>query len=418
MAKYKKQQRNANQRKRKVFEPPMLMKREGISFVDALALSEIQSKVQSALELERDEIVGRSWHEHHERGVPVQYRNGYGQPRSLTCGSGTMTIQQPRLRTPYESKVVEKYQRLTEAIRLLLPQLYLHGLASGDFEPAFGWLWGDHAPLSASTIVRLKEQWQQEYEQWKNQPLESEYLYVWADGIYPKGGAIDETLAILVVLGVNRQGEKKLLAIEEGYRESEESWTDLFRNLKKRGVKWLGLVIGDGIAGLWKAVRTVFPAARHQRCWVHKMRNILDKVPKKVHDEVLNDLRLLYNASSHHEAQRLKQAFIRRYQTLYPKAVASLQEAGERLFTYFQFSRHHWKSIKTTNPIESLFATVRLRIAAARRIRNRISTVCLVFQLLKTSERRLNRLRGHEFVSDTIDQLRLKKSTTKARNAA
>lgn len=418
MAKYKKQQQSANQGKKKVFEPVLPMTREGISFVDALALSEIQNKVQSALELERDEIVGRSWHDHHEQGTPVRYRNGYGKPRSLTCGSGTMQIQMPRLRRAYESKIVEKYQRLTEAIRLLLPQLYLHGLATGDFEPAFGWLWGEHTPLSASTIVRMKEQWQQDYDQWKQQPLESEYLYVWADGIYPKGGAVDETLAILVVLGVNRNGEKKLLAIEEGYRESEESWTELFRNLKNRGTKWLGLMIGDGIAGLWKAVRTVFPTARHQRCWVHKMRNILDKVPKKAHDEVLEFLRLLYNASSYREAQRLKQEFTRRYRIVYPKAVQSLQEAGESVFTYFRFPQRHWKSIKTTNPIESLFATVRLRIAAARRIRNRLSTVCLVFQLLKTSERRLNKLRSYQIVSDTIDQLRSNKPATNVRCAA
>ena len=425
MAKYKKHRQSANQSrtgKRKVFDSPEvpMTRSEGISFVDALALSEIQKKLQETLEYERDEIVGRSWHDHHPEGMTaLQYRNGYGKPRSLTCGSGTMQIQMPRLRTPYESKIVEKYQRLTEAMQVLLPRLYLHGLATGDFQPALGWLLGEEAPLSGSTIVRMKEDWQKDYEQWKNQPLQAEYLYVWADGIYPKGGPVDETLALLVVVGVNRLGEKKLLAIEEGYRESEESWTDLFRNMKKRGAQWLGLVVGDGIGGLWKAMRTVFPLARHQRCWVHKMRNILDKVPKKAHDEVLDHLRLIYHATSYKEAQRTKQEFIGRYRVLYPKAVQSLEEAGENLFTYFRFPRQHWKSIKTTNPIESLFSTVKLRTAAARRMRTRLTTVCLVFQLLKMSERRLRRLRGYRLIPDTIDVMRSTKSTAaKVRCAA
>jgi transposase-like protein len=239
---------------------------------------------------------------------------------------------------------------------------------------------------------------------------------VWADGIYPKGGAVDETLALLVVVGVDRQGRKRLLALEEGYRESEESWTDLFRDLKRRGVKWIGLVIGDGIDGLWKAVRKTFSMSRHQRCWVHKMRNILDKVPTKAHDEVLEQLRLIYHAKSFDDAQRLTQEFIRRYRTLYPKAITSLQEAGEALFTYFDFPKRHWVHLKTTNPLESLFATVRLRTRAARRIRTRLGTVCLVFQLLSNSERRLKRIRGYTLVADIIDQLRSK--NFKARKAA
>jgi transposase-like protein len=404
MAKYRKEISSART-KRRVFGLKQPAVEDCRSYVDALTRSHIQKGLQDSLEVERDEIVGRSWHAHHREGVPLQYRNGYGDPRCLTCGSGTVEIRMPRLRESYESKIVAKYERLTPEMRDLLPQLYLHGLALGDFEQAFGWLLGEDAPLSANSMLRLKGPWEEQYREWKSQPLEKEYLYVWADGIYPKGGAVDETLALLVVVGVDRKGCKRLLALEEGYRESEESWTDLFRDLKRRGGKWIGLVIGDGIDGLWKAVRTIFPMSRHQRCWVHKMRNILDKVPTKAHDEVLEYLRLIYHAKSYNDAQRLKQEFMCRYRTLYPKAVKSLQEAGEALLTYFDFPKRHWVHLKTTNPIESLFATVRLRTRAARRIRTRLGTVCLVFHLLRNSERRLRRIRGYGLVADTIDQL-------------
>lgn len=197
--------------------------------------------------------------------------------------------------------------------------------------PAFGWLLGEDAPLSASTIDRLKANWEKEYQSRKNRPLEEEYLYVWADGVYRKGGPIDETLSILVVLGVNRDGKKEILALEEGYRESEESWTDLLRELKKHGVKWIGLAISDGNSAFQNVLKKVFSSARFQRCWVHKMRNVMDKVPKKAHDEVLGALREMYNAQSCKQARKLKQQFITRYRTLYPKAVKSLEEAGDAL---------------------------------------------------------------------------------------
>lgn len=415
MTKYKKQPTGAR-RKRKVFvavEPRM---DEAHSYVDEFARTQLQVRLQQALEAERDEIVGRDWHHHHEDGLVRNYRNGYAPGRGLTCGCGQMELQMPRLRRPYDSKIVAKYERMTPAMQKLLPQLYLHGLATGDFQQAMGWFWGEEAPLSSASIVRLKAQWEQDYRQWKERPLEAEYLYLWADGIYPKGGPVDESLALLVVVGVDRQGRKTPLAIEEGYRESEESWVDLFQDLKRRGVKWLGLVIGDGMAGLWKAVRRVFPTTRQQRCWVHKMRNVLDKVPKRAHDEVLEHLRRIYRAESYKESQVLRREFIRRYRVLYPKAVQSFEEPGEALFTYFRFPKPHWIHLKTTNPIESLFATVRIRTQAARRMRSRLGALCLVFQLLKNSEHRLRRIRAYNLVPDTIDQLRTQRS--KDRKAA
>lgn len=415
MGKYQKH-RTPARRKRKIFDVVGVTPQEGRSFVEDLARSQVQTELQRALEVERDEVVGRAWHAHHQDGTPLQYRNGYGDPRCLHCGCGQVALQMPRLREPYDSKIVGKYERLTPALKELIPQLYLHGLATGDFQQALGWLWGEDAPLSGASIVRLKERWEEDYRRWKEQRLEEEYLYTWADGIYAKGGPVDESLAILVVVGVNRQGQKKVLAIAEGYRESEESWTDLLRDLKRRGVRWIGLMIGDGIDGLWQGLREIFPKSKRQRCWVHKMRNVLDKVPKKAHDEVLEALREIYNAKSQKDARILTAAFIGRYRGLYPKAVQSLQEAGEALFTYFLFPRQHWVHLKTTNPIESLFATVRIRTQAARRMRSRVGATCLVFQLLMNSERRLRRIRAYTLVADTIDQLRAK--GIKARKAA
>jgi len=414
MTKYKKQPLAAR-RKRKVFDVVQPRMDEAHSYVEEFARTQLQMRLQQALETERDEIVGRDWHHHHQ-GSARDYRNGYAPGRGLTCGCGQIELQMPRLRRPYDSKIVAKYERLTPAMQKLIPQLYLHGLATGDFQQAMGWFWDEQAPLSSASIVRLKAEWGQDYQQWKQRPLEAEYLYLWADGIYPKGGPVDESLALLVVVGVDRQGRKTPLAIEEGYRESEESWTDLFQGLKRRGVKWLGLVIGDGMAGLWKAVRSVFPMTRYQRCWVHKMRNVLDKVPKKAHDEVLEHLRRIYRAESHKNAQVLRREFIHRYRSLYPKAIQSFEEPGEALFTYFQFPKQHWIHLKTTNPIESLFATVRIRTQAARRMRSRMGALCLVFQLLKNSQHRLRRIRAYNLVPDTIDQLRAQRS--KARKAA
>jgi len=407
MTKYRKKTSPARS-KRKIFEVVEPTMSDSRSYVDELARAHVQVGLQRALEAERDDMVDRGWHDHHVHGAPLQYRNGYGDARSLTCGCGQVKLQMPRLRESYDSRIVGKYERLTPDLQALIPKLYMHGLALGDFRQAFGWLWGEDVPLSEGSVARLKQSWEEDYQRWKEQPLEEEYLYVWADGIYPKGGPVDETLALLTVVGVNRRGEKRLLAMEEGYRESEESWKDLLRGLKRRGVKWIGLVIGDGITGLWKAVRDIYPKSRHQRCWVHKMRNILDKVPKKAHDEVLEHLRLIYNAKSYKESQEFKRNFIRCYRTIYPKAVQSLLEAGEALFTYFQFPKRHWVHLKTTNPIESLFATARLRTAAARRMRTRTGAVCLIFQLLKNSEQRLRRIRAYTLVADVIDQLRSK----------
>lgn len=234
MAKYHKAA-SGSRSKRKKFETLPVVVEAGQSYLDQLIRARLQKEIQEALEAERDEVVARPWHRHHGATSQKQYRNGYADPRSLTCGCGTVQLQIPRLRQAYESKIVGKYERLTPELQQLIPQLYLHGLSLGDFEQAYGWLWGTEAPLSQASILRLKSTWEKDYQDWKKRPLDREYLYVWADGIYPK----------------------------------------------------------------WKALRPTFPMALRQRCWIHKMRNVLDKVPKKVHDEVLYRLREMYRAKSY-----------------------------------------------------------------------------------------------------------------------
>lgn len=372
-----------------------------------MILQHLGEWIPRLVEEEIEEYLGRKPYAQHQEGEPRQYRNGYHKERSLTTGMGTVGLRLQRLREPFESQIVQRYQRTTAEVQALLPELYLHGLATGDFHDALTALLGEQAPLSQTSIVRAKSQWEEEYRRWKQRSLAGDYLYVWVDGVYPKAGPTDERMAVLTVVGLNRKGQKEVLAVAEGYRESFESWRDVFRDLKKRGLRWIGLVISDGLAGLAKAVREIYPMAKRQRCFVHKMMNVLDKVPDKVRDEVLQALREMYHAKSKEQAISLRRAFHDRYLKRYPGAVRSLEEAGDYLFTFFDFPKRHWKSIKSTNVIESLFNAVKLRTDAARRIPSRQSALFLVFKLLQRQEHRLHKIAGYKLVPQTIDQLKL-----------
>lgn len=381
------------------------------STLQQLVLTHLSDWVSRLVAAEIDEALGRVRYERHRKSTKKQYRNGYHKARSLTSGMGTFPVQLPRLREPFDSQILARYHRRTEEIAQTLPELYLHGLATGDFRRALGPMLGEDAPLSPSTIVRLKQQWEEEYRHWRARPLEEDYLYVWVDGVYPKAGPRQESMAVLVVVGLNRKGEKELLAIEEGFRESFQSWRDVLRDIRKRGVRWIGMVIADGLEALRKAMRDVFPTSRMQRCFLHKMRNVLDKVPSRVHDEVLQALREIYAAKSRDQALALKKSFVARYQGQYPEAVRSLQEAGEQLFTYFDFPRRHWISLKSTNVIESMFNAVKLRTDAARRIPNRKSALYLVFKLLIEQEKHLHKIHGYKLVPETIDAMKRSQRT-------
>lgn len=379
------------------------------SMLDQLILLGAQKMIEQGLEAEIEEYLGRKKYERHEGQSNRQYRNGYSKKRQISAPIGNMSIRHPRLREPFESQILGRYQRRSDQLQALVPELYLHGLSLGDFQQCFQGIFGDAAPLSATSVLRMKKEWEEEYQLWKNRRLEKEYLYVWADGVYPKAGPKDDSMAVLVLVGVNRRGEKEILALEEGYRESAESWCNLLRAIKKRGVEWIGMVIADGALGLWNALRNVFPTTKRQRCWVHKMRNVLDKVSARHEDDVRECLRQMYHSHSAAHTKALMKVFRQRYYTLYPKAVECLEDQHEMLLSYFQFPKKHWRSIKSTNVIESMFSTVKLRTNAARRIPRRDSALYLVFKLLTTLQTRLKKLHGYKLVAQVIDQLHPKK---------
>jgi transposase-like protein len=379
--------------------------------LDELVLEGARNLIHRALQEEIQTALGRGHYEHHSPGAEKRYRNGSGRERNLVVGSGSIPVRVPRLREPFESQIVKRYQRMSDQMQQLVPQLYLHGLATGDFRQCFDAFVGPEAPLSPASIVRLKQTWQKDYEAWSKRSLENEYLYVWADGVYPKAGPKSDSMAVLVMVGLNRKGEKEILSLVEGYRESADSWRDVLRDLKRRGVRWIGLMIADGSLGLWNALRDVFPHAKRQRCFLHKMRNILDKVPASKHDEVLQALRDLYYAGSRQEVETLLGRFRATYGTLYPKAVASLNDVLHELFTYMQFPKLHWPSIKSTNVIESIFASVKLRTDAAKRIPSRESALYLVFKLIMAQQQRFRRIDGYKLVAETIEQLKPKTSS-------
>jgi putative transposase len=381
--------------------------------LDEVARQGALRMLREVLEAEVDEFLGRKRHERSSTGSARDneefrgYRNGYGEERRVTVGSGTLPIRAPRVRETAErfaSQVLRSYKRRSDRIKELIPELYVQGLATGDFEPALRGLLGEGANLSPTTVTRLKAQWEEEYEQWRKRPIDEHgYAYLWCDGVYPKAGLREDKTAFLVVMGVNENGVKELLALVEGYRESSDSWAEVLRDLKARGLADPKLFIGDGALGLWSAINEVYPQARHQRCWVHKMRNVLTHFPQRLHPEVRLCLQRMYNAATQDENLDLMQQFADSYGREYPRGVECLRKDQDVLLTFYSYPQQHWLSIKTTNPIESVFATVKLRTNAARRIKSPRSALCLVFQLFLRAQRNWRRLNAPNLVIKVIE---------------
>jgi len=304
----------------------------------------------------------------------------------------------------FESRVLPLFKRQTKEVAALLPELYLHGLAEGDFELALRGLLGEGAPLSKSSIQRLREEWEVSYQAWNRRSLEDrEVVYVWADGIYVKAGLEKDKAALLVVLGAMRDGSKEVLAVTTGFRESEDSWSEVLRDLKSRGLGVPKLLVADGNAAIWAAARQVWPKVAEQRCWNHKFRNVLDRLPKREHAEALGLLRAIAYASSQAEAEEAREAFSKRYGPWYSKAVTTLEDDWDRMVTFYRFPEAHWTHLRTTNPVESPFAAVRLRTGAAKRYKRVENATALIWKLLTVAEKRFRRLHAPHLLRDVYE---------------
>ena len=361
----------------------------------------IQEWMQQMLVDEVTDFLGRA--KHQRRGVDMQgYRNGYGKPRRLTMRSGTITVRRPRVRDldeRFESRLLPLFTPRTNEVRDLLPDLYLHGLASGDFELALSGLLGDQAALSASTVARVKERWQAEYSEWQQRRIEDEIVYLWLDGVYLKAGLEKEKAALLVAIGVKTDGRKVVLAVSSGYRESTASWSGLLRELRARGMNEPRLVVGDGNLGLWSALRNVFPGAEEQRCWNHRLVNLLTQVPKQRHGEARELLTKIPYQASERQAQRMKRVF----QNWcvghgYERAAELIDENWEQMVTFYRFPRGHWRHLRTTNVVESPFAALRLRTDAAKRFKKVANATAVVWKMLLVAERKFRRLNSPELL--------------------
>lgn len=371
--------------------------------LEAFVREQIQRFIQALLEEEVTALLGRPKSARcAAMDAPPGLRNGYGRPRRLTLTAGTITVRRPRVRgldERFVSRVLPLFKRRTREVGELLPQLYLHGLALGDFDLALRGLLGDAAPLSPASLTRLKAQWQLEYEAWKRRRLDDlEVVYVWADGLYVKAGLEDGKSALLVLIGALTDGRKVVLAVEGGQRESKESWGAVLRDLRARGLQPWRCTIADGHLGIWAALAEQQPTVAEQRCWNHRIINVLDAIPTKHQAQARTLLCAMPYAESQAACEELRAQFAKRYSQLAPKAAERLAADWERLVTFYQFPRGHWRHLRTTNIVESPFAAVRLRTTAAKRFKKVDSATALIWKLLQGAEQTFRRLNAPELL--------------------
>jgi putative transposase len=359
-----------------------------------------------------------------ESGRRLVVRNGYCPERSIQTGLGSIEIRRPRIndrrvdedgkRIQFTSKILPPYLRRTKSVEELLPWLYLKGISTGDFSEALAALLGKDAPgLSASTIVRLKQIWEKDFKEWNQRDLtDKRYVYVWVDGIHFNIRLEEHRQCILVVMGATADGKKELIAVQDGYRESEQSWKELLLDLKARGMTIdPELAIGDGALGFWKALAQVWPDTRSQRCWCHKTANILNYLPKSEQPRAKDALHQIWMAATRDGAYRAFDLFVETYQAKFPKAVACLVKDKEELLVFYDFPAEHWKHLRTTNPIESTFATVRLRTKRTKGSGSRVACLTMVFKLAQAAERKWRKLNGYQLLGDVIRGVQFKDGT-------
>ena len=377
----------------------------GPETLDELARAGAQAMLYQALEVEVAAYLERH-QEHDAWGHALVVRNGKARPRKVTCGAGTLTVEAPRVndrrvdaqgrRQRFTSRILPPYMRRSPKVAEVLPVLYLRGLSTGDFREALPILLGeDAAGLSPTNIARLTAVWEDEYHAFRQRSLaDRDYVYVWVDGVHFNIRLEDERLCTLVVLGVRPDGTKELIAVEDGYRESTESWAMLLRDLQRRGMRAPAVAVGDGALGFWAAARDVWPEARAQRDWCHKIANILDKLPQGLQAKAKRALREIMYAETRAVADERIDRFVAVYEPKYPKAAECLTEDREVLLTFFDFPAEHWIHLRTTNPVESPFATVRLRQRVTKGAGTRTKGLTMAFKLLAMAEQRWRRLNG------------------------
>lgn len=370
---------------------------------------DVQQLVQRLLDLEATEVLGR---QKYERAGPAEsdedrppYRNGHGKPRRLTLPIGTIEVRRPRLRNlseVFESRLLPLFQRRSRVVNSMLPELYLHGLALRDFDMALRGLLGDEAPLSPSSIARLKAEWREQYDAWRKEPISEQPVYMWADGVYVKAGLEKDKAAVLVVIAAFADGTKRVLAAEPGFRESRDAWKEVLGSLAKRGLQPPRVLVADGGLGLWAAVAELGWPCLEQRCWKHKTQNVLDVLPNREQKTALKILRSIPQSKTREEAEARRDAFIESYRERYPLACERLASDWERMVAFYELPRDHWKHLRTSNVVESPFQVVRLRTNAARRFKKAENATAILWKLLMVAESTFRRLDRVHLLADLL----------------
>ncbi|MFE7043663.1 IS256 family transposase [Streptomyces atratus] len=370
------------------------------SLIDEIVREGARRMLAAALEAEVNSYIAELAGERGGDGRRLVVRNGYHQPRKVTTAAGTVEVRAPRVndkrvddttgeRKRFSSAILPPWCRKSPKISEVLPLLYLHGLSSGDFVPALEQFLGSSAGLSPATVTRLTAQWQADHTAFMDRELSAtDYVYVWADGVHLRIRLEEAKAAVLVLMGVRADGTKELIAMTDGYRESSEAWAGLLRDCARRGMRAPVLAVGDGALGFWNALSEVFPDTRHQRCWVHKTANVLDALPKSAQPAAKRAIQEIYNAEDKEHAARAVRDFERAYGAKYPKVVKRITDDEDELLAFFDFPAEHWIHLRTTNPIESTFATVRLRTEVTRGAGSRAAGLAMVFKLIESAQAR------------------------------
>lgn len=372
--------------------------------------------IYRAVEAEVQELLSEYSDRRTEDGKAGVVRNGYHPERELQTGVGPVTVQIPKIRSKtgepvtFHSALVPPYVRKTKSLEAALPWLYLKGISTGEMRDALTVLVGPSATgLSPSVVSRLKQGWAKEYVTWCDERLDKDrWVYVWADGVYSGLRAEQTKLCTLVVIGVNERGQKQFLAIEDGVRESTQSWREVLLKLKSRGMNIPELAIGDGAMGFWAALEEVYPESCHQRCWMHKSLNVLNCLPKSVQPKAKQALHNIWQAENRADAEKAFDLFIETYEPKYPKATKCLQKDHEELLAFYDFPAQHWQSIRTSNPIESTFGTIRHRTKRSKSCLTRDGMLHMMFKLGQCAEKKWKKLRGFDFLAKVISGIKFK----------